>query len=121
MTNREVELNIHNLQNLRGSGVKFPASVTYAIARNEKLLASIEEDILQAKTAIVQEHAEAVPDEPGYFRPKEGHAADMEKELLALDVVDNDVNITKIKIADLNNMDLSMSDMDSLYFMLDEE
>lgn len=122
MTNKEIITSYEDLIDLRKSSTtRFPARVSFAIARNIRALKPIYEDIINIRMETLKEHGEPVAGEVGYFSPKLGHEEIMKKELEAIDNTEAAVcALQRFSFKDIENLDLSISDMDALYFMLDE-
>lgn len=121
MLNKDIITNYKNLIELRNNNTnQFPAKVSYAIARNARVLQPIVEDIETTRLSIINKYGEPVEDSPGYFSPKEGQEDIMMKELKSLEETETNVELAYISL-DFLNLDLSIADMDALYFMISEE
>lgn len=120
MTNREIEDAYVALTKLQENAeLRFSAGVAYAIVRNMKILKPIVEDIVLTRIKILQKYGDPIDDQPGYYIPKEGQEETLEKALKELEQIDNDINIYQIGMSALNSVDLSIADMEALYFMVD--
>lgn len=120
MLNKEVIEIFEKLMSWQGSNtIRFPASIAYAVMRNIKTLQPIYEDIIAARADILQTYASPVEDQPGYFLPKEGQQEAMEHELTALAAINNSIDIVTIPMTALDGLELTLEDMDVLYFMVD--
>lgn len=120
MTNQEVISIFEKLAEWRTSvTARFPASIAYAVLRNIKTLQPIYEDIVAARAEILQTYADPVEDNPGYFLPKEGQQEAMEHEFATLAAIENNIDIVTVPMTALDGMELTLEDMDALYFMVD--
>lgn len=120
MINKKIMENYEKLCELRErSTTRFPARVSFAIVRNIKTLQSIYEDIIAVRLEILQKYGDPA-DEPGYFSPKIGKEKVMKEELDSIDKAETPINqIQYISFSDIENLDLSIADMDALSFMVD--
>lgn len=120
MKNIEIMSNLEKLIKMRdNSSIRFPARVSFAIARNIRVMLPIYEDIYNARMDILKEHGELVG-QSDFFSPKEGHEEQIAKELEAINQTECDCSIQKFPFNDIENLELSIDDMDTLYFMVDE-
>lgn len=122
MRNEEVELNFINLSNMANYVTKFPSKVAYAIVRNRRILEPIYQDIILCKRNILEKYGRL--DETkgaGYYDlGSEENVNKAKRELEEVDKIDTEVTINKISFSDIENLSLSLQEMDALYFMLDE-
>ena len=121
MTNAQLIQTYQNLLDLRKrADVRFPARTSFAITRNLKLLEPIAASYYQTRDEVI--HKYGVPaDNPGdYTIPQEFISTAMD-ELSSLDSMEVEVNFVKVKLNDLDTLDLSLQDMDALYNMIEEE
>lgn len=121
MTNKEVSKTYQQLLQMYDSGIdKFPVKVAYAITRNKRLLAPIYDDYWDLRDSYIKEHADPSVDQPGLFNIRAGEEDILNQKLNELESIDNEINLSKIPFEDLYNMSLSLKDMDTLYFMIEE-
>lgn len=121
MTNRDIQVNYEALISLKNRNeLRFPAKTAYAVTRNLRLLSPIYQDIMNTRQAFIAKHADPSPDNPGMWNIKEGHIEELDKELTNLDKTDNKIILYTITFDDISNLDISIEDMDALYFMISE-
>lgn len=119
MTNKEVMETYEKLCELRErSTTRFPAKVSFAIVRNIREMQPIYEDIITTRLEVLQKYGDPT-DEPGYFSPKIGKEKIMKEELDAINNIEPSIIINMIMFSDIENLDLSIADMDALSFMVD--
>lgn len=120
MTNKEIMKTYESLMKMRDrSTTRFPARVSFAIARNIRTLEPIYEDIISSRLEVLKEYGDPT-DTPGFFTPKIGKEKVMNDELNAIDDTEvSNITLQGISFTDIENFDLSIEDMDAIYFMLD--
>lgn len=122
MTNQEIYLTFQNLYRLREcDSMRFPARVSFAIIHNMKQLAPIVSAYEDTKTLLLQENGSPSDEQANTFIISPDKISYVTQELSALDSLEVEVSIQKIKMSDLDGLELSLQDMDALYFMIDEE
>lgn len=120
MTNKEVLEAYDSLIELSNRvTIPMPVSVTYAIARNKRILLPIVEDILNARQDILRKYGIPLEENPGYFKPKPGCEQELTKAYNELNEIFNEISLHKIPLDSLDGIELSIADMDLLYFMVD--
>lgn len=121
MLNRELIQIYDNLYKLsERNEVRFPAKVSFCITRNIKMLMPIAEAFELARITILQDYGIEAEDKPGFYKIKPDKAEIAMKELQDLENTEVDLTLQKIKLQDIENLDLSIQDMDALYPMLEE-
>lgn len=122
MKNQDIITCFDGLANLReGSSTRFPARVSYAIARNIKLLQPIVEDIQTAYNGLINQYAEPIEGEPTKFKVKENNITILNEEVTKLYNMETDVSLVKIKFSDIESLELSIKDTEALMLMIEEE
>lgn len=122
MTNQEVVTLYGGLMSLYGNeSLRFPAKVSFAIMRNLRMIESIAQDVISARMKILETYADPIPDSLGSFKAKKGQEDILNKELRELDMVENNLDFYTITTNDLEGLDLSLSDIDTLFFMISGE
>lgn len=125
MINKDIETNYVQLASLKDNNViKFSSRVAFAIVRNIKILQPIYQDIITTRHAIVKKYGTLVSQDAErgdyYDFGSEEKLEEVMQELKALDEVETSVDIQKIKFSDIEDINLSIEEMNALYFMLDE-
>lgn len=119
MLNKDIYTLYHALQVLVKSEDKLPAKVSFIIARNLKTLEGIVDDIDAARYQIVQSYGTPIP-QGGYKIPKE-KCEEANKELETVANIEIDVPLVKIKISDIENLNISIAMAEALMPMIEEE
>ena len=97
---------------------KLPAKVSFAIVRNIKLLTPIVEDIDFARQSVAATYG--VEAEGGYSIPEQ-QIDTVNQELTAIAETEVDVPIVKVKMSDIENLNISVGIAEALEFMIEEE
>lgn len=97
-----------------------PIKVNYAIQRNLKKISEYYETFEESKIAIGKKYGELIPESNSYKIPPENMAI-ASKELENLANMEENIDIKKISLADLEDIKLSSKQMASLLFMIEEE
>ena len=121
MTNKEIIQNYNNLSILRGHDISFPARVSFIITQNIRKLQPIFEDYENAKMIIARKYGYPAPGQPGTYNIPEERIEDAQKEIDELNDVDHDIKFLKIKLENIESLQLSIQDMEALYPMLEED
>ena len=122
MTNIEIVQMHSGLINLRAQAdLRFPARVSFAILHNMKILEPIIESYEAARMELVHRHGQEVPEQPGAYQIHEGQVEEFSKEFDALNKIENEVTLTKIKMSDIEDIQLSVDNVAALYPMIEEE
>lgn len=123
LTNKEIIDYYESLTHLNQENISInlPAKISYIIIRNIKSLENIYQDIMKVRENILIEYGKEQISEDGiisYSIPQENMEI-VSKELNSLFEVSNDVYILNIKIQDLDNCQIPLQMMNTLYFMID--
>mgnify|MGYP007056328404 FL=1 len=119
MLNKDILTLFSGLQTIAANTeMQLPAKVAFAIARNIKVLTPIVEDIETARIHIGETYG--ILTEQGYNVPSVSQEV-ANKELLALANTEVEVPIVKIKISDIEDLNISVSIAEALIFMIEEE
>ncbi len=123
MKNREIMNFVENINKMREKeGISFPAKVAFAITRNMKKLLPIAEDCIQTRQEVIKKYGTPVEDKPDTYSISEENAEKVNKELDNLFNFEiYDIELNKIKLSDMENVSLTIEQMDALYPMIDEE
>lgn len=127
MKNFEIVNIFSGLTKLRKSDIQtLPTKVSFAIIRNYRNLQPIVEDYEKVKMQLVLDNGGTEdPNKPGVYtisNKDKDELKKINKELESLMNVDNpNVNLVKIKLSDLDNINLSLDNMDCLYSIIEED
>ncbi len=116
MTNKGIVELYNGLTELKeNKEMRFPARTTYAIVVNLKAIEHIVEAIVETKEAVLQRFGTEEQDNPGnYYIPPENRK-DMIAEMEKIDMIENKVTFQYIQWEDIENLELSVSEMEALY------
>ena len=85
------------------------------------MLEPIIEDIITTRKKTLDTYATPNLETPGAYDVPAANREIVLQELTALDAVETEVQLVKIKLDDLANVELSVQTMDSLYPLIEEE
>ena len=119
MLNKDIVTMYRGLTSLASDlETKLPAKVSFAIVRNIKLLAPIVEDIDFARQSVAATYGVEV--EGGCSIPEQ-QIDTVNQELTAIAETEVDVPIVKVKMSDIENLNISVGIAEALEFMVEEE
>lgn len=121
MTNKEITQIYSGLVELRESSTaNFPTKVSYAIIRNIKILEPLVEINISMKNDLLRKYG--VPNQDGTFYISEEVSNDFSKEINEINALEvNPIDFYTIKYSDIEDINLSIKEMDALFFMIVEE
>ena len=120
-TNSELLSLYEKMVELSNRDIKFSAKVSFTILQNMRMISPIVEDIEATRANILQEYGEPVPEQPGFFKARVGEEEEMATQLTELGNMENDICFKTINLEDLQNVELSLNDMEALYPMIGGE
>lgn len=118
MLNKDIVTMYNGLMSLVSDETKLPARVSFAIVRNIKLLTPIVEDINLSRQSVAE--AYGIKIDEGYSIPQQ-QVDTVNQELAAIAEMEVDVPIVKIKMADVENLNISVGVAEALGLMMEEE
>lgn len=119
MLNKDILEITEGLSNIVQDQSCLPASVSYSVIRNLKILSSIAEDIYNERKKIIERYGEQV-DDITYSIPEEKRDA-ANKELNNLLAVNTSVPLATFSIDILQGYDIPLKVMNILYFMVEAD
>ena len=119
MSNNDILEITVGLSNIVQDQSCLPASVSYSVIRNLKILSSIAEDIYNERKKIIERYGEQV-DDITYSIPEEKRDA-ANKELNNLLAVNTSVPLATFSIDILQGYDIPLKVMNILYFMVEAD
>lgn len=119
MSNKDILEITEELSNIVQDQSYLPASVSYSVIRNLKILSSIAEDIYNERKKIIERYGEQV-DDITYSIPEEKRDA-ANKELNNLLAVNTSVPLATFSIDILQGYDIPLKVMNILYFMVEAD
>jgi hypothetical protein len=123
LTNEQIVKIVVELAGIVGdSDLKLPASVSYAILRNYKLLEPIAKDVLEAKETMLSQYGTPKSAEDGswYYDIKPEYIEEANIQLKELSEMETEAAIVQVPIEAFRDCTLSLHLMDSLYFMIED-
>ncbi len=119
MLNKDIVTMYRGLTSLASDlETKLPAKVSFAIVRNIKLLTPIVEDIDFTRQSVAATYGVEV--DGGYSIPEQ-QIDTVNQELTAIAETEVDVPIVKVKMSDIENLNISVGIAEALEFMIEEE
>lgn len=103
----------------RDNSRTFPGKIAYTFSRNLRKLQPIVEDIDRARTTVIKKYGVEV--EPEKYNIPEQEQEHFSNEMDALMNVEEEVSLSMIKFADIENLSFSVSEIDALTPMISEE
>ena len=119
MSNKDILEITEGLSNIVQDQSCLPASVSYSVIRNLKILSSIAEDIYNERKKIIERYGEQV-DDITYSIPEEKRDT-ANKELNNLLAVNTSVPLATFSIDILQGYDIPLKVMNILYFMVEAD
>lgn len=105
---------------VNNNSLKFPTKINYIITKNYNNLFNIYNELLKVKENICKDYCtKMVEDGKFLFETKESQE-NVQKELNDLLNLKQEVNILTFNLDILNNIELSVKEMDSLMIMIEE-
>lgn len=97
-----------------------PAKVNFFIQKNRSTLAQVVDTIEETRKKIIIHHG--TPDQDGEsYNIDPSNIEKVNKELADLLNISHEVNISKIKLSDLDGLDFTPGQMQALLFMIEED
>ena len=122
MSNLDIYQYTSNLANAfnEQENVQLPIMVNFAIQKNLHELSSVVNIIEKVRNDLGKKYGEYDSEEGNYFIPEENREK-ISNELNQLMEAQQNVDIKKIKLKDLEGINLTPAQMRSLLFMIEEE
>lgn len=102
-------------------GMRLPARVSFAVVRNLKMLIPIIEDIDMARQSIAETYGTLDVDNPTQYCIPENNRDTVNQELDAIMETEVDVPLVKIKMTEIEDLNISIAMAEALMFMVEEE
>lgn len=120
--NRDIITMYQGLSQLASNeGMRLPARVSFAVVRNLKMLIPIIEDIDMARQSIAETYGTLDIDNPTQYRIPENNRDIVNQELDAIMETEVDVPLVKIKMTEIEDLNISIAMAEALMFMVEEE
>lgn len=120
--NRDIITMYQGLSQLASNeGMRLPARVSFAVVRNLKMLIPIIEDIEMARQSIAETYGTLDIDNPTQYRIPENNRDTVNQELDAIMETEVDVPLVKIKMTEIEDLNISIAMAEALMFMVEEE
>ena len=118
LTNQEIYDLFSQLDKINEMTVYIPAKANFFIQKNVVLVRAAASEIEQTRMRIAQQYGELDEEKNAYYvSPENLDAAN--KEMAELFSIEQELDIKKISIEDLGNVELTPAQMQSLMFMID--
>lgn len=121
INNSKIEFIYEQLIKMRQDGIKFPVKVGFAILRNSKTLEPIVIDLMASRKDILDKNGVVDEENPSQYNIPPEKIAETNHQLLDLNELELEVNLVKIDINDLINMELTMDELEALNYMTEDE
>lgn len=120
--NRDIVTMYQGLSQLASNeGMRLPARVSFAVVRNLKILIPIIEDIDMARQSIAETYGTLDVNNPTQYRIPENNRDTVNQELDAIMETEVDVPLVKIKMTEIEDLNISIAMAEALMFMVEEE
>ena len=120
--NRDIITMYQGLSQLASNeGMRLPARVSFAVVRNLKMLIPIIEDIDMARQSIAETYGTLDIDNPTQYRIPENNRDTVNQELDTIMETEVDVPLVKIKMTEIEDLNISIAMAEALMFMVEEE
>jgi hypothetical protein len=97
-----------------------PAKVNFYIQKNKESFAKIAEIIDTTRQNIAQQYGSPSLDNPGFYNIKLENIETAQKELDDLMLIEHDIPILRLKFQDIENLEFTFNQMESILFMIDD-
>lgn len=119
MSNRTLVKTINGLLSFKNNGVRKPIKVIYAINRNIETLDKAAIPFQESRNELIEKYCDKKKN--GGIVPKKGMEQNLESELgELLDGIEVDVDIYKIPISVVENIEASELEFEAISMMLEE-
>lgn len=109
------------LQLASNEEMRLPARVSFAVVRNLNVLIPIIKDIDMARQSIAETYGTLDVDNPTQYRIPENNRDTVNQELDAIMETEVDVPLVKIKMTEIEDLNISIAMAEALMFMVEEE
>lgn len=99
---------------------QLPIKANFYLVKNKNVLIGLAQEIDQSRNALLEKYGEISEDKTIYNIPKENSEI-VYKEMEDLFQLTQEVDIYKISLKDLGDSALTISQMEALMFMIEEE
>lgn len=120
MTNGEIySYTVSLINSFTNNDIYMPAAIAYSMQKNKATLMALAEDIEKGRVSIIQHYASSKEGDQYFIGPENVDAANAElNDLLS---VSQEVKIYCFRIEDIESIQLTTAQIDSIMFMIDEE
>lgn len=119
LNNQEIYQIASQLEELSDMKIYIPAKANFFIQKNINVIKSAATEIEKTRLNIAQQYGVLDEEKNGYYIPPE-HIETANKEVLDLFAIEQELDIKKISIEDLGNVEFTPAQMQSLMFMIEE-
>ena len=118
MMNKNILDAVEGLNSILEDSISLPASVSYAIIRNLKMMLPIAQDIYSERDKIIEKYGTKINDE--YYQIPEESRDLANQELSNLLTINTSIPLVTFPLDNLNGYDLPLKTMNILYFMVED-
>lgn len=120
MTNKEIETLYTGIQSLRErADLRLPARVSFTLIRGNRILLPLVQDQIEARSQILEKYGKPIGN--GQYQIPPENTNKVTTEIKNLEEIDISVELPKLKMKDLEDLDLSLAEAEALYLLLEEE
>ena len=99
--------------------INFPVKINFFLQKNMQLLTTLAQEIEKARLDIAKNYGVLNDDGTAYAIP-ENKMSDVQKELVDLLSLEQEVAIRTFKLDDFSDIDLTLKQMSALMFMIED-
>ena len=121
LKNAEVYLAAENLNEVfsKDSDLHLPIKINYWLQKNMRTITTLAQEIEETRLTIAKTYGEPTEDGDSYKVPSE-NIETAQQELNDLFGIEQDVDIHMFKLSEFDGIDLSMTQMAAIMFMIDD-
>ena len=121
LKNAEVYLAAENLNEVfsKDSDLHLPIKINYWLQKNMRTITTLAQEIEETRLTIAKTYGEPTEDGDSYKVPPE-NIETAQQELNDLFGIEQDVDIHMFKLSEFDGIDLSMTQMAAIMFMIDD-
>lgn len=121
MTNKEIQTIFEGLIKIKEDNLKLPIKVAFAISHNIKTLQPIIQEYVDARYEYLTKVGEIDKTSPDKVTIPADKVTEVTKQLTDLDNLEVSVSLVKINMEDLDEVDVTITMVEALEFMIEGE
>lgn len=120
MLNKDIEKLYYGIQSLRArSDFRAPARVSFTLVRGSRSLLPLVQDCEEARKVVLEELG--TPAENGQYQVTEENLGKVKDEFNSIENIDVPVELPRLKLEDIEKLDLSIQEAEALEILLEED